>query len=255
MQDMDTLWAEYRDNGSSAAREALVEHYVGLVRHVVGRMGVPDNGCVSRDDLVGHAIVGLIDAVERFEPSRGVRFETYAVVRIRGAVVDTLRRLDWVPRSLRRTEASLRETYARLEAKLGRPATDEEAAEAMGMTQAEYQEALSSISQTAVFSLEECLRVDDQGDGSFATDGILDEAPGPATLAMAEEQKRALAGAVDQLPERERLVVSLYYYEDLTLKEIGEVLGVSEARVSQINTRAVLRLGGKLDRVKALFFA
>jgi RNA polymerase sigma factor FliA len=255
MQDLDKLWVEYRENGCSKAREALVEHFVGLVRYVVGRMGVPDNGCVTRDDLVGHAIVGLIDAVERFDPSRGVRFETYAVVRIRGAVVDTLRRLDWAPRSLRRTESSIRDTFARLEAQLNRPASDDEVAEAMGISQAEYQDALSSISQTAVFSLEEYLRVDDQGEGSFASDGILDESPGPATLAMAEEQKRALASAVDQLPERERLVVSLYYYEDLTLKEIAEVLGVSEARVSQINTRAVLRLGGKLERVKALFCA
>lgn len=255
MPNLDTLWTEYREHGCSEAREKIVHHYVALVRYVVGRMGVPDNGCVTRDDLIGHAIVGLIDAVERFDPSRGIKFETYAVTRIRGAVVDTLRRLDWAPRSLRRTESAMREAYAVLEARLGRPATDEEAAAELGMTPAEHHNALADIAQTAVYSLEECLRIDDQGEGSFSSDGIVDQTPGPVAVAMLEEQKRTLAEAIDHLPERERLVVSLYYFEDLTLREIGEVLGVSEARVSQIHTRAVLRLGGRLERKKALFCA
>jgi len=210
---------------------------------------------VATNPFIADGNVGLMKAVERFDPSRGIRFETYAVVRIRGAVVDTLRRLDWAPRSLRRTESSMREAYATLEARHGRPATDEEAAAELGMTAAEHQTALADIAQTAVYSLEEYLRIDDQGDSSFASDGIVDQAPGPAALAMQEEQKRTLADAIDHLPERERLVVSLYYFEDLTLREIGEVLGVSEARVSQIHTKAVLRLGGRLERQKALFCA
>lgn len=251
----DTLWREYTDTRDPEARDALITRYVPLARYVVDRLNVPERGCVTRDDLVSHAILGLIDAVERFDPSRGFKFETFAVPRIRGSVADMLRRMDWAPRSVRRMETSVRDAYARLEASLGRPATDEEVADELEMSQEQFDEALADISQMSVFSLEET--VQSSADGALTLASLLEDrdSPSPGEEAEAAERTRILADAIGRLPERERQIIALYYYEDLTLKEIGRVLDVSEARVCQLNARAMLRLSGMLQRMRPVLCA
>lgn len=253
MDGSEALWRDYKENGSADARSALITEYVRLAKYVVDRLNVKESGSLSHDDLVGHAIVGLIDAIERYDPVRGVKFETYAITRIRGAVVDMLRSLDWVPRSLRRTESMVRTAYANLERTHGRPASDEEVAAEMGVSLEEFHHTLSDIGQASVFSLDDCLQVTMDSDTPLTLTSILSDAPDPAALVEISEQRRILAEAIAQLPERERLVISLYYYEGLTLKEIGQVLEVTEARISQIHTKAMLRLSGKLERVKPIF--
>lgn len=251
MSGDDALWKEYGRTKRPEAREALITRYIPLARYVVERLNAPDHGCVTRDDLISHAIMGLIDALERFDPSRGVKFETYAVPRIRGSVADMLRRMDWVPRTVRRMETSVRAAYARLEAVLGRPATDEEIADELGLTLEAFQDVLADLSQTAVFSLDEALQAGFGQSADTLVSLVEDEnGPCPSAVAEAEERTRILADAIGRLPERERLIIGLYYYEELTLKEIGRVLDVTEARVSQLHTRAILRLNGILQRMQ-----
>ncbi len=253
MDDSIALWQNFKRSGDPKAREALITRYVGLAKLVVDRLNIRESGCLSRDDLIGHAIVGLIDAIERYDPSRGFRFETYAIARIRGAVIDMLRSLDWAPRSLRRTEAAVRDAYAKVEGQLGRPATDEEIAAALEISVDDFHRVLADIGQTAVMSLDDCIQSSLDDESRLTLSGLLEDAPDPAVLAEIEEQKRMLADAIGRLPERERLVIGLYYFEGLTLKEIGRVLEVTEARVSQIHTKAVLRLGATLQRHKPVF--
>ncbi len=250
-----SLWSSYRRTGAPDAREALINRYVHLARHAVDRLAVRESGCLSRDDLISHALLGLIEAVERYDPDRGVKFETYATTRIRGAVADALRAMDWVPRSVRQTQAAIRDAYAGLEARLGRPATDEEAAESLGMSLEGFQEALTEIGQGMVFSLEDGLQPQADAEGALSLSDVLAGEPDPASHTERQERKRILAEAIGRLPERERLVVGLYYYEDLTLKEIGCVLGVTEARACQIHTRALLRLNGFLLRSEPVLCA
>ena len=204
-------------------------------------MNLRDSGSVGHDDLVSAALLGLIEAIERYDPKRNYKFETYAVTRIRGAVVDTLRSLDWVPRSVRRRERVVRDAYARMDSVLGRPATDEEMASELGMDVDEFQETLVDIRQSSLISLEERM----QGGGAESSTSLVDLIEGgedPQALAEVAERKRKLAEAIERLPQKERIVIDLYYYEGLKLKEIGVTLGVTEARVSQIHTRALLRL-------------
>lgn len=254
MENPKDLWRRYAKDPRPETREPLITHYIALARHAVERLNVPNSGSITRDDLIGHAILGLIEAIERFDPERGVCFEAFASRRIRGAVQDVLRRLDWAPRSVRRWESSVREAYARLEAILGRPATDQEVADEVGLSMEDFQELLGGLNQLSVASLEECVQ-DADGGGRLTLESLLSGGPDPSARAEAEERTRVLADAVGRLPERERLIIGLYYYEDLTLKEIGRVLGVTEARISQLHTRAVLRLGGMLQRERPVFCA
>jgi RNA polymerase sigma factor for flagellar operon FliA len=254
MKNPEELWRRYARDPRPETREALITHYIGLARHVVGRMNVPDSGSMAREDLIGHAILGLIEAIERFDPERGIRFESFAITRIRGAVQDVLRRLDWAPRSVRRMEGSVRDAYARLESILARPATYEEVAAEVGVSEEELQELLGGLGQIAVASLEESVEATDGGP-RLTLESLLSGGPDPSGCAEATERTRILAEAVGRLPERERLIIGLYYYEDLTLKEIGSVLGVTEARVCQLHGRAVLRLGGALQQMRPVFCA
>jgi RNA polymerase sigma factor for flagellar operon FliA len=247
-----SLWAEYRTGKSGRARDELIERHIHLAKYVVDRLNLKPSASVSYDDLVSQAVVGLIDAVERYDPGRGVKFETYAYCRIRGAVMDMLREMDWVPRSVRSKEADLRETYAQLEAALGRTATDEEAAEQLGLSPEEFAELVQDVGQWSVVSLEERLSGGEDEELSLS-DVIEDEqAVSPEAHAERQDQKRLLAGAIRELPEKERLVISLYYRDGLTLKEIGRVLSVTESRVCQIHTRAVVRLQAKMNHEMAL---
>lgn len=244
MSARDRLWRDFKKHRGDDVREKLIAEYAYLAKYAVDRLNLSPSGALSYEDLVGHAVVGLIDAVEKFDLDRGVKFETYALTRIRGEVIDVMRQLDWAPRSVRKNEGTLREAYARLEAKLERPATDAEIAEYLGVEVAEVESMLAGVAQSALVSLDDMisngrdiLARSDESDGSD-----------PASSAERAEQKRLLARAIDELPERERTVIALYYYENLTQKEIAAVLEVTESRICQIHTKAVLRLSGKLSR-------
>ena len=249
MDQRTKLWLDYKKNNKEQAREKLISEYAYLAKYAVDRLNLSPSGAVSYEDLIGHAVVGLIDAIEKFDLDRQVKFETYALLRIRGEVIDVIRSLDWAPRSVRRHESTLRDIYARLEMDLQRPATDAEVAAYMGVEISELEKMLADVGQSAVFSLDEII----SSGGDILASNSDNEFDDPATCAERSEQKRMLAKSIEELPERERTVVALYYYENLTQKEIAAVLGVTESRVCQIHTKAVLRLSGKLSRTSACF--
>lgn len=248
MRNMDSLWQQYKKQGDQNARQEIITSYAYLAKYVVDRLRLRPNSVIGYDDLVSHAIMGLIDAVEKFDPSKGFKFETYANVRIRGEVLDAIKSLDWTPRSVRSTEQELRRVFASLEAELGRAATDEEVAAEMEMDLDTYEDTLAEVGQSAILSLEDLMVYGEEGQS--VTDIGLGSSPeyDPMFTAMLSERKRLLASAIKQLPEREMLVISLYYKDGLTLKEIAAVLGVTESRVCQLHSKAVIRLHGKLAR-------
>lgn len=250
--EVEKAWELYKETGSPTAREALILHYVPLVKYVAGRVAIGLPATVEFDDLVSYGLFGLVDAVEKFDVVRGVKFETYAAARIRGAVIDGLRSSDWVPRSVRQKARELEQAVADLEARLGRSATDEEVSEALSISLAEYYELLLQVKGVSLASLDEVWSGDPDEDGALHFGQMVENprSEDPTALLERIEVKRILSSAIDQLPERERLVVALYYYEGLTLKEIGETLGVSESRVSQIHTKAIIRLRGRLGRYR-----
>ena len=244
MDKRERLWREYKRTGSEFAREELITEYAYLAKYAVDRLNLSPSGALGYEDLVGHAVVGLINALERFDPERNVKFETYALTRIRGEVIDIIRSLDWTPRSVRRNETLLRDAYARTEISNGHAPTDLEIADYLGVSMSELEKMLADVGQSAVLSLDEIL-----SSGVDISNTYLDnEFADPADKAQTQEQKRLLAQAIDELPERERMVVSFYYFENLTQKEIAAVLEVTESRVCQIHTKAVLKLAGKLSR-------
>lgn len=223
--------------------------YSPLVKYVAGRMSSGLPGHVEESDLISYGLGGLISAIERFDLSREIKFETYAITRIRGAIIDELRNLDWVPRSVRARAREIEKINQKLEAKFQRAPTDDEMATELGVTVDEFQETLLQISNSTIVALDELWNVQDAtGDQVSLLDTLPDrEAPDPQALVDQSELRDRIADAIALLPEREKLVVALYYYENLTLREIGEVLGVTESRVSQLHTKAVLRLRSKLQ--------
>jgi RNA polymerase sigma factor for flagellar operon FliA len=246
--ELRDLWRRYKASGDVHARERLVVAYSPLVKYVSGRMasGLPAH--VEEADLISYGLVGLINAIERFEPEREIKFETYAITRIKGAIIDELRSLDWVPRSVRARARAIEKANAKLEHQLQRAPTDEEMARELNYSLDEFHEALLQISNSTVAALDELWSVSDaSGDQVSLLDTLTDEnAPDPAAVMDQTDLKDRVADAISRLPEREKLVVALYYYENLTLREIGEVLGVTESRVSQLHTKAVLRLRSRL---------
>jgi RNA polymerase sigma factor FliA len=222
--------------------------YSPLVKYVAGRMssGLPAH--VDEADLISYGLGGLIFAIERFDLSREIKFETYAITRIRGAIIDELRSLDWVPRSVRARAREIERVNMKLEARLQRAPTDEEMAGELKVNVEEFHEALLQISNSTIVALDELWNVSDSsGDQVSLLDTIPDHgAPDPQSVVDQGELRDRIADAIAALPEREKLVIALYYYENLTLREIGEVLGVTESRVSQLHTKAVLRLRSKL---------
>lgn len=244
---VDALWVRYKANGTRSDRDQLILNYSPLVKYVAGRVavGLPQN--VEQSDLVSYGIFGLIDAIEKFDPERGYKFETYAIARIRGAIIDELRAIDWVPRSVRAKARALENAYAKLESNLRRTPTDEELADELEMTDAQLQTTLSQISFVGLVALDEMLSVGgDRGESLTLGDTIADTGEGPVAAYEVEEMRHILADAINSLPEREKIVLTLYYYEGLTLAEIGQVLGVTESRVCQIHTKAVLQLRSKI---------
>jgi RNA polymerase sigma factor for flagellar operon FliA len=245
---MQALWREYRAKRDEGLRDRLILTYAPLVKYVAGRLGSGLPAHVDDEDLVSYGLLGLIGAIERFEPDRDVKFETYAIARIRGAIIDELRALDWVPRSVRSRARDIERAIGELEAKFGRVPTDEEIAGKLGITEEDLDESLSEISRSSIAALDELWTIGGSGGDQVALiDTIEDiEAPDPQGALSQTELREAIADAIARLPEREKLVVTLYYYEELTLREIGEVLGVTESRVSQLHTKAVLRLKARL---------
>ena len=222
--------------------------YSPLVKYVAGRMGSGLPAHVEEADLISYGLGGLISAIERFEPEREIKFETYAIPRIRGAIIDELRSLDWVPRSVRARAREIERANVKLEHRLQRAPSDEEMARELGLEVEEFQESLVQISHSTIAALDELWSVSDQsGDQVSLLDTLADPtAPDPAAAMDASDLKDRVADAIARLPEREKLVIALYYYENLTLREIGEVLGVTESRVSQLHTKAVLRLRSRM---------
>jgi RNA polymerase sigma factor for flagellar operon FliA len=246
--ELKDLWKRYKNSGDERARERLVVAYSPLVKYVAGRMGTNLPGHVDEADLISYGLTGLISAIERFDLAREIKFETYAITRIRGAIIDELRTLDWVPRSVRARAREIERANQRLEAKLQRAPSDEEMATELGISVAEFNEALVQISTSTLVALDELWNThDSSGDQVSLLDTIPDRgAADPQAMVDQGELRDRIADAIAALPEREKLVIALYYYENLTLREVGEVLGVTESRVSQLHTKAVLRLRSKL---------
>jgi RNA polymerase sigma factor for flagellar operon FliA len=247
--ELKDLWRRYKEDGDPRARERLVLAYSPLVKYVAGRMSTGLPAHVEEADLISYGLLGLISAIERFEPAREIRFETFAITRIKGSIIDELRSLDWVPRSVRAKAREIERANAKLEHQLHRAPTDQEMADALETTIEDFQASLVRISNSSVVALDELWTVSDSsGDQVSLLDTIQDEeAVDPAQELDLTDMKDRLADAIARLPEREKLVVALYYYENLTLREIGEVLGVTESRVSQLHTKAVLRLKSRLQ--------
>src|SRR5919107_480266 len=247
--ELRDLWRRCKDERDENSRERLVLAYAPLVKYVAGRMstGLPSH--VEEADLISYGLLGLISAIERFEPDREIKFETFAMTRIKGSIIDELRSLDWVPRSVRARARQIEKANSKLEHQLHRAPTDQEVADELELTLEEFQESLTRISNSSVVALDELWTLSDaSGDQVSLLDTIQDpDAIDPAHAMDATEMKDRLADAIARLPEREKLVVALYYYENLTLREIGEVLGVTESRVSQLHTKAVLRLKSALQ--------
>lgn len=244
--DVDGLWATYKEGGARETRDQLILHYSPLVKYVAGRVavGLPQN--VEQSDLVSYGIFGLIDAIDKFDPRRGFKFETYAIARIKGAILDELRSIDWVPRSVRAKARAIEKAYGKLESELHRAPTDVELAGELEMSDDQLQTTLNQISFIGLVALDEMLAGGDRGDSMTLGDTVADAGEGPVGAYEVEEMRHILADAINRMPEREKVVLTLYYYEGLTLAEIGSVLGVTESRVCQIHTKAVLQLRARL---------
>jgi RNA polymerase sigma factor for flagellar operon FliA len=232
---------------TAAEREALINETLPLIKHIAHRVATRLPSNVELHDLINAGVLGLLDAIDKFEPERNVKFKTYAEVRIRGAILDSLRNLDWAPRSLRKKSRDLERTYADLSQKLGRPATDEEMSEAIGEDLEDFHALVDQLHGLTIGSFENLSDGEDSDSylNYYPDDGSND----PYAKFQTNELTRLLIAAIEDLPEKERLVLSLYYYEEFTMKEIGALLGVNESRVSQLHTKAMLRLRGKLGKV------
>jgi RNA polymerase sigma factor FliA len=247
--ELRDLWRRYKEEGDATARERLVVAYSPMVKFVAGRLGAGLPSHVDDADLISYGLMGLIGAIERFEPERGIKFETFAMTRIRGAIIDELRSLDWVPRSVRSRAREIEAAQAKLEHELQRAPSEAELAARLDISEEELQTSLLEIANSSVYALDELWTVSDSsGDQVSLLDTISDpRAEDPQESLASSEVKDRLTEAISSLPEREQLVVALYYYENLILREIGEVLGVTESRVSQLHTKAVMRLKSGLQ--------
>jgi RNA polymerase sigma factor for flagellar operon FliA len=240
-------WVRFKEDNDPEVRQRLLEEYLPLVKNVAGRMAMGFPKSVELNDLVNTGVIGLIEALSNFDPSRGVKFETYAVPRIRGAILDELRSLDWVPRSTRAKSRAIDRNTSKLENQLGRPPSEVELARSLHISTQELFSAIDDVSSSTVLSLDELIYKEEDNRQVPRVETLEDVSTETALGDMEKEELKAyLTQAISHLSEQERLVVALYYYEELTLKEIGEVMQISESRVSQIHTKAVLKLRGMI---------
>lgn len=248
MSNLDDLWKEYKENGSKVAKDKLLVEYSRLVKYIAERIGYKLPASVDTNDLISSGIMGLIKAVETFDLDRDIKFETYASHKIRGAILDELRALDWVPRSVRSKSRQLQTAYTELENELGRTPYDDEVCAHLDITEKEYSKMLADVAPTTILSLEEALpsRSADSKDLTLIDTIENTNSDNPLTVLGYAEVKKILKSAIQSLPEKEKLVVALYHFEELTLKEIGVVLNISESRVSQIHSKTILKLRSKL---------
>ena len=248
IEEVDRAWTEYKSGGKVEAREALILNYSPLVKYVAGRVAVGLPASIDQADLMSYGIFGLIDAIEKYDQSRGIKFETYAINRIRGAIIDELRAIDWVPRSVRSRAREVEKAYAAVENRLKRPPSDVEIAEEMGVTIEELNHIYSRLSTVSLVALDELMSVEgERGDKLSLVETLEDtKTMSPVEAFENEEMKGILTEAINRLPEREKIVVTLYYFEGLTLAQIGEVLGVTESRICQMHTKAVMGLKSRI---------
>jgi RNA polymerase sigma factor for flagellar operon FliA len=252
MTSTDNLWKDFTRTRNPSAKEALIVHYAPLVKHVAGRLMIHIGQHVEYDDLCGYGVFGLLDAIDKFDYGKGVKFETYGSFRIRGAIIDHIRKLDWVPRTLRQKNKQLEQVTQQLEDELGRSPTEDEIAAKLNMSLLETRELIKKSSVLTLVSLDDY--VDGNTESSFSS-LVASREEGPEDQTERRERKAMLAEAISRLGEKEKLVVTLYYFEDLTLKEISSIMGVSESRVSQIHTKAISKLQGKLGKFRGLLFS
>jgi RNA polymerase sigma factor for flagellar operon FliA len=248
--DLEQLWRDFKATGSTQARDRLIVHYAPLVKYVAGRMtaGLPGN--IDHEDLTSAGIVGLMEAISKFEPGRGYKFETYAANRIRGSILDDLRAMDWVPRSVRTQARRVEQTLQKLYEHHGRTPTDDEVASEMGVSVRKLRAIYSRVSTVLFVSLERLLSLGDKQGGLSLVETLADaQAEDPASHVEAEEMRSFLAKAISGLPERERMAITLYYYEGLSLTEIAQVVGLSQARISQMNAKSVLQFRSQLNKL------
>lgn len=248
-QRQQELWKKYGETRDPAVKEQLIIEYADLIKYVAGRLSIYFGSNVEYDDLVGYGVFGLIDAIEKFDIDKKVKFETYASLRIRGAIIDSIRDQDWAPRSLRKKGKELEKAYFEVENELGHSASDQEIAEHMGIAMDDLNKLLQEVNMSQMISLEDYLEQNHEtGMDALSADH---DSGRPEQRMEVVELKETLADAIDKLPEKERMVVTLYYYEELTLKEISYIMKVSESRISQLHTKAILRMRGKLERLKS----
>ena len=247
--DIDELWMRYCADHLSTDRDRLVLNYAPLVKFVANRVGAGLPQSVELSELISNGMFGLLDAIEKFEPERGFKFETYAMARIKGAILDHLRATDWVPRSIRTKARQLERAYARFESRFHRAPTTEELAEDLGLAVERVEEMMRQVANTGLIALDESVG-GDRGEANTFGDTVAARTAGPAELFADDELRHRLGGLINQLPEREKLVLALYYYAGMTLADIGNVLGVTESRICQVHTKAVLHLKARLEAVE-----
>ncbi|WP_202708762.1 FliA/WhiG family RNA polymerase sigma factor [Sporosalibacterium faouarense] len=240
---IEEIWQKYKNTSDIFYKQELIEKYVPLVRIVAGRMYNFYGGNVEFDELLGFGIFGLIDAIEKFEVKRDIKFETYAQIRIRGSIIDSLRKLDWVPRSLRKKSKEYEAVISKLENKLFKNVTVDDIANELNVSKEEVQSTLAEISTFNIVSFEELISL--KGDYYSANQSQLT----PEEKISKEEIKKILKETIDSLPEKEKMIISMYYFDELTYKEIGEVLDLSESRISQIHSKAILKMKGSLNKI------
>lgn len=238
--EVNRLWLQYQQNRKQETRDKLIENYLSLVKLVAGRIAIGLPQHVDKEDLTSNGFFGLLDAIERYDVSRGIKFETYAVARIRGSILDAIRAQDWVPTTIRQKAKQYEQTVAKLENELGRAAYDEEIAKTLNISLDGLNTLLNQLNATTIIPLEEFTK----------TETLAAQMINPTQYIEEAEVKATLAGAIDKLPDKERIVISLYYYEGLTLREISVILKLTEARISQLHTKAIFRLRGALSRIK-----
>jgi RNA polymerase sigma factor for flagellar operon FliA len=248
---MDALLREAKENDteiSSHLREQIVLEHTSLIRYIVNRIAVRLPSHIDLDDLHNTGVIGLMDAIEKYDPDKNCKFKTYAEFRIKGAILDQLRSLDWVPRSVRQKSRRLERAYGEVEQRLGRSASDDEVADSLGLQLDKFHELLNQVRGISLVNLEEIRGTNSDGDRTGTYADIIEDvnSENPFASLKLTEMKQVIALTIQALPEKERLVISLYYYEDLNMKEIGGILGITESRVCQIHTKAVLRLRAKL---------